>query len=102
MTTMKTNDRLSDLQAKEGTLQETIKALEQGIVDAKNAISESEVNLQRASEDRKAENLEFQQPISDQAVTVEILKKALDKLATFYDKDEDAALLQRQTPPVAQ
>merc|ERR1719163_45589 len=64
MTTMKTQDRMGDLQAKVAALQEKIKALEQGIVDAKNSISETEVNLQRASEDRKAENLEFQTTVS--------------------------------------
>merc|ERR1712137_642771 len=104
MATAKTNARLEDLQSKETTLKETVKALEQDIVDAKNEISEMQTNLQKASEDRKAENLEFQQTISDQTITIEILKKALDKLATFYDKDEDEALLQRQgqAPPVPQ
>merc|ERR1712224_786179 len=94
-------DRMGDLQAKEASLQEKIKALDQGIVDAKNTISETQTSLQRASEDRKAENLEFQQTVSDQAITVEILKKALDKLATFYDS-QFLQTNQNQTPPVPQ
>merc|ERR1719271_2242759 len=98
---MKTQDRMGDLQAKVASLQEKIKGLEQGIVDAKNSISETETNLQRASEDRKAENLEFQTTVSDQAITVEILKKALDKLATFYDSQFLQTQTQ-QTPPVPQ
>merc|ERR1719169_27638 len=98
---MKTNDRLSDLQAKEASLKESITALEKGIIAAQKAISETEVSLQRASEDRKAENLEFQTTVSDQAITVEILKKALDKLATFYDSQFLQTKTQ-QTPPVPQ
>lgn len=101
MTTMKTNDHLADLQAKEASLQESIKALERGIVDAQNTISETNVNLQRASEDRKAENLEFQTTVQDQTITVQILKKALDKLATFYDS-QFLQTKARQTPPVPQ
>merc|ERR1719230_950756 len=101
MTTMKTNDRLSDLQAKEASLKESITALEKGIIAAHNSISETNLALQRASEDRKAENLEFQTTVSDQTITVEILKKALDKLATFYDSQFLQTRTQ-QTPPVPQ
>jgi len=99
MTTMKTNDRLGDLQANEAAIKESIMALEKGIIAAQNAVSETRVNFQRASEDRKAENLEFQTTISDQATTVSILKKALNKLATFYDSE---FLQAHQTPPVPQ
>jgi len=64
------------------------------------------VNLQRASEDRKTENHEFQTTVADQTTTVAILKKALERLAKFYEKDDEEALLQvkgrRQTPPVPQ
>merc|ERR1712151_1291868 len=102
MTNAKTEDLQSDLQAKEAELGATIKALEEGIVEAQNQISELRVSLQRASEDRKQENLDFQHTVADQAVTVEVLKKALDKLATFYDSSDFLQVKHRQTPPVAQ
>merc|ERR1712086_307152 len=71
------------------------------LASAANQISELQVNLQRANEDRQKENLDFQQTVADQTATVEILKKALDKLATFYD-EESLLQKQKQTPPVAQ
>merc|ERR1712216_1031487 len=68
---------------------------------AKLDIANLQVELQRASEDRKKENLDFQKVVADQTVTAEILGKALDRLATFYD---ESALVQtkKQTPPVPQ
>jgi hypothetical protein len=105
MTTMKTKDLKADLEAKSDQLENTIKTLSEEIEKAKLDISNLQVALQRASEDRKAENLDFQKVVADQMVTAEILAKALDKLATFYD---DAAFAQtkkhgsKQTPPVPQ
>merc|ERR1719191_1079323 len=86
MTTMKTKDLKADLEAKSDQLENTIKTLSEEIEKAKLDISNLEVALQRASEDRKAENLDFQKVVADQTVTAEILNKALDKLATFYDE----------------
>merc|ERR1719335_1622433 len=105
MTTAKTTDLKADLEAKIGELESTIKTLAEEIEKAKMDISNLNVEMQRASEDRKKENLEFQKTVADQTVTAEILAKALDKLATFYD---EAALLQgksragKLTPPVPQ
>merc|ERR1719313_1196093 len=98
---MKAKDLKADLEAKEGELLAKIKTLTEEIEKAKSDISNLQVALQRASEDRKKENLDFQKVVADQMVTAEILAKALDKLATFYD---DAAFTQvkRQTPPVPQ
>jgi len=98
MTTAKTTDRHADLTAKIAELEQTIKTLGEEI-DAGNAqITQNELNLQTATEDRQKENHEFQKTIADQTMTVEVLKKALDRLATFYD------FLQKhqQTPPVPQ
>merc|ERR1719183_3079821 len=96
-------DHKADLQAKEAQLDEHIKALAQGIEEAKAQIAQLQVDLQRASEDRVKENLDFQKTIADQTYTIEVLNKALDRLATYYDKE---AFLQahgkRQTPPVPQ
>merc|ERR1719253_2216608 len=101
MTTMKTKDLKADLDAKSAQLENTIKTLAEEIEKAKLDISNLNLELQRASESRKQENLDFQKVVADQTVTAEILAKALDKLATFYD---EAALVQtkKQTPPVAQ
>jgi len=101
MTTMKTKDLKADLEAKSAQLESTIKTLSEEIEKAHLAISEAQVALQQASEDRKQENMDFQKTVADQTATAEILNKALDKLATFYD---NAAFTQikKQTPPVAQ
>jgi len=106
MTTAKTNDLKADLEAKIGELEATIKRLSEEIETAHNDIGNLNLELQRASENRKKENLDFQRVVADQMVTAEILAKALDKLATFYDEAAFAqthkrALL-KQTPPVAQ
>merc|ERR1719473_131019 len=103
---MKTKDLKADLEAKVGSLESTIKKLSEEIEKANLEISDLKVNLQRASENRKQENLDFQKTVADQTATAEILNKALDKLATFYD---EAAFAQthtkatkKQTPPVPQ
>merc|ERR1719453_17660 len=101
MSTMKTKDLKADLEAKIGQLESTIKTLSEEIEKAKLDINNLNLELQRASEDRKKENLDFQKVVADQMATAEILAKALDKLATFYD---EAAFAQtkKQTPPVPQ
>merc|ERR1719416_257588 len=53
---------------------------------------------------RKQENLDYQKVVSDQTVTIEVLEKALDRLATYYDlvQTSGKSWIQRQTPPVPQ
>jgi len=101
MSNMKASDLKADQEAKIGELETTIKTLSEEIEKAHLDISGLQTNMQRASENRKQENLDFQKVVADQMVTAEILAKALDKLATFYD---EAAFVQskKQTPPVAQ
>eukprot|EP00747_Dinoflagellata_sp_TGD_P157388 gnl/TRDRNA2_/TRDRNA2_177733_c0_seq3.p1 gnl/TRDRNA2_/TRDRNA2_177733_c0~~gnl/TRDRNA2_/TRDRNA2_177733_c0_seq3.p1 ORF type:complete len:728 (+),score=247.82 gnl/TRDRNA2_/TRDRNA2_177733_c0_seq3:60-2243(+) len=101
MNTAKTTDHKSDLEAKIASLEAKIKTLADELEAAVNSINELEVNMQRASQDRQAENLDFQKTIADQRAVQEVLLKALDRLANFYDK---AAMLQKskQTPPVPQ
>merc|ERR1719440_806810 len=104
MQTLKTTDLKKDLEAKIGQLEATIKRLSEEIEKAHLDIQNLRVALQRASEDRKSENLDFQKVVADQTVTAEILNKALDRLATFYD---EAALIQKKkqdpnAPPVPQ
>jgi len=100
MDTAKTEDLRDDLNAKIGSLESKITTLGQEISDDKAAIQQAQMDLQRASEDRKRENNEFQNTIADQAATIEVLHKALDRLAQFYDDVGFAQL--KQTPPVAQ
>jgi hypothetical protein len=102
MTTAKTEDHKGDLEAKEAKLASDIDALAKRIVDATAEIAALRVDLQRASEDRKSENQEFQKCVADQTITVEVLKKALDKLATYYDSASFLQTKKRQTPPVPQ
>merc|ERR1719172_584247 len=78
---MKTKDLKADLEAKDGELQATIKTL---------------------AEEIEKENLDFQKVVADQTVTAEILAKALDKLATFYDDALVQVKKGKQTPPVQQ
>merc|ERR1719487_1501483 len=87
MTIAKTTDHKADLEAKEAELEEHIKALAQGIEEAKAQIAQMQVDLQRASEDRVKENLDFQKTIADQTATIEVLNKALDRLATYRVKE---------------
>mmetsp|Transcript_70521 Transcript_70521/g.131908 ORF Transcript_70521/g.131908 Transcript_70521/m.131908 type:complete len:702 (+) Transcript_70521:85-2190(+) len=102
MNTAKTTDLIADLEAKIGKLTSDIEKLTSEIEAAKEQIDSLQVALQQASEDRKVANLEYQKTVADQAATKEILRKALERLAKFYDEE---ALLQSkagQTPPVAQ
>jgi len=101
MTTMKTKDLKADLEAKSAELEATIKTLSEEIEKAHLQINELQTALQRASEDRKQQNLDFQTTVADQTATAEILNKALDKMAKFYD---EAAFAQtkKQAPPVPQ
>merc|ERR1719198_1626386 len=104
MSTAKTNDHKADLEATIGQLESTIKTLSEEIEKAHLDISNLNLELQRASENRKKENLDFQKVVADQTVTAEILAKALDKLATFYDEAAFAQMHKgkKQTPPVPQ
>jgi chromosome segregation ATPase len=105
MTSAKTDDHKQDLEAKKAQLESDIKALDEGIKTAKANIGQTQLDLQRATEDRKTENFDYQKTIGDQAVTIEVLKKALDKLATFYDSEflqTGVHQGKKQTPPVPQ
>lgn len=107
MATEKTNSHKAALESKSSELAMNIKTLEDGLADSKNQISQLQLELQRASENRKTENIDFQKTVADQTVTVEVLKKALDKLAKYYDLLQTKAQIkdqvsssQGQTPPV--
>jgi len=94
---------IEDLESTISDLEGTLATLKEGLDSAKQQVADSHVSLKRSGEDRKAENLEFQQVVADQRATVQILNKALARLKMFYAKKE--ALLQlnrkRQEPGAA-
>merc|ERR1711907_531483 len=61
----------------------------------KSEISEAQVQMKRAGEDREKQNKEFQQTVADQRATQKLLNAALEILKGFYEKKE-AALLQQE------
>merc|ERR1719277_1109502 len=75
-----------DLEAKIDQLEALIERLAEEIAEAKKQISETEVDMKKASQTREAENAEFQSVVADQRATQTILKKALMKLKDFYSK----------------
>merc|ERR1719277_2767090 len=85
MSTAKAEDLKADLEAAVAALAETIKELEAGIKDNHAQIAELQTDLQRASENRVKENLDYQKTVADQTVTIAVLKKALNRLAVYYD-----------------
>jgi len=103
--TMKTEDKKADLTAKVEDLASTLARLTDEIAQANTNIAQLQVDMQRASENRKKENMDFQSTVADQRATQSVLHTALERLAKFYD---DEALLQAkaakggQTPPVPQ
>jgi len=87
MTTAEQDTIKSNQEVSIEDLKSSITTLTDELEQAKAQVADQQLNLQRASEERQQASLDFQQTISDQKATQEILAKALDKLATFYDKD---------------
>merc|ERR1711998_802294 len=94
--TKKKEREKQDLIAKIEDLELTIKTLTEEIDRLKSEISESQVQMKRAGEDREKQNKEFQQTVADQRATQKLLNAALEILQGFYDK---AAMLQQQQEP---
>jgi chromosome segregation ATPase len=70
---------IADLGAKIDTFTGELDALDASIADMHR-------QMQRANEDRQAENRNFQNVVADQRATQVILKKAMDRLAKFYSE----------------
>merc|ERR1719310_2171918 len=92
MTTKNTNAK-SELEELIGDLVTAINSLNPHIDKLKAEITEVQVQLKRAGEDREAENKVFQEVVADQRMTQKLLKKALLVLEGFYGK---AAFMQGQ------
>jgi hypothetical protein len=88
-----TEQKIADLEQTSTTLTEEIKALKAAVLD-------TQVEMKKAGEVREAENAEFQVTVNDQRATQVILKKALDKLKSFYEFVQ-VADREGQTPPAA-
>jgi len=73
-----------DLDGKHKDLVSTIEGLKSHIETLNNEVSEAQVTLKRAGEDRKAANKLYQSSMSDQRATIQILNMALNRLKEFY------------------
>jgi chromosome segregation ATPase len=96
----KKSDEKEDLEASLTELAAQMKALDEDIDAAKQQISDTKTEVMKASQNREAENAQFQRVVADQRATQDILKKALAKLTAFYKKKGAFVQLQAvQTPP---
>lgn len=89
-------DTKKELTTKIDDLGLQIKNTDEEIAQAKQEITDTQLQIKKASENREKENWDYQTTISDQKATQEILKKALQKLKDFYAFPQTA-----QAPPPA-
>eukprot|EP00401_Gymnodinium_catenatum_P038019 CAMPEP_0117484712 /NCGR_PEP_ID=MMETSP0784-20121206/14595_1 /TAXON_ID=39447 /ORGANISM="" /LENGTH=723 /DNA_ID=CAMNT_0005279285 /DNA_START=93 /DNA_END=2264 /DNA_ORIENTATION=- len=73
-----------DLEEKHTSLANLLAVLDEDIAKLQADVAETEISLKAAGEERKAQNQLFQTGVSDQRVTIAILKKALARLEAFY------------------
>lgn len=85
----KKDAKLENLEAQLNELAEHKKNVEDTIAALKHDIANTQVMMQRAAEDRKQENMEFQTIVADQIRTIEALKAAHAKLGEFYFKNSN-------------
>jgi len=74
----------ADLDGKHKDLASSIAGLKTSIETLNTEVSEAQVSLKQAGEERKAANKLFQQSMSDQRATIQILNMALNRLKEFY------------------
>jgi len=87
--TANANKDKEDQENRIADLTQQIETLTQEIKDLNANVAEMQVQIQRASENRAAENKEFQQTVTDQRDTQSILQRALNRLQRFYGKDKE-------------
>jgi len=85
--TMEKDASKKDLDAQMTALKGNLESLTQELSDLAQQVKESHMALKQAGNNRKSENHEFQQVVSDQRATVVILNKALARLESFYAKE---------------
>merc|ERR1719316_647343 len=86
-------DAKADLEAKIAQLESDIADLTASIKALSDEVTSTQVEMMKASKNRKAENDQFQMVIQDQRATQAILEKAVARLGAFYNKK---ALLQEE------
>merc|ERR1719311_1499622 len=106
--TIERTDHKDDVETEINALEADIEFQRQDQARLKSEIAEAHIAQKRASEDRLAENKQFQQVVTDQQATQKILLQAKDRLAQFYAKKTTlvqtrAKSLEKvaQQPPVA-
>merc|ERR1719387_1350436 len=88
-----------DLETKINDDTTLIEKLTEEISVLNKEIADTQKEMMKASQIREGENHEYQVTITDQRATQAILKKALDRLKSFYDKKAAALLQEGQEPP---
>lgn len=97
MTTMRTKERQANLRASAGERKVAIKRLRGEIRSIGKSMAGERLSMAKAAANRKKEHLEFKKDIADQTLTIQVLERAMDRLATYYD---DQAFIQTQRRPV--
>merc|ERR1719420_1972019 len=96
-------DQKADLEAKIAQLDSDIADLTASIKALSDEVTATQVEMMKASKNRKAENKQFQMTIEDQRATQAILEKAVARLGAFYNKkallQEDAKQPGEALPP---
>jgi len=87
-------DKKKELETAREDLNLFLEKYEEEVAADKAELASMLVEQKKASENRVAENKDFQETIMDQRATATILKKALEKLQSFYAKK--AAFVQQQ------
>eukprot|EP00929_Paragymnodinium_shiwhaense_P055815 TRINITY_DN2793_c0_g1_i2.p1 TRINITY_DN2793_c0_g1~~TRINITY_DN2793_c0_g1_i2.p1 ORF type:complete len:776 (+),score=331.24 TRINITY_DN2793_c0_g1_i2:84-2411(+) len=80
------NEHKEDLETKIAQLGELMERLAAEIKEANEQIADTQLEVKKASQSREGENAAFQQTITDQRATQDILTKALQRLKDFYAK----------------
>merc|ERR1719460_2308557 len=77
-------DTMADLTSEIETLTATLDTLKKELAAADAEIKDTKLQMTRASEDREAENAEFQQTVADQRAAQQILTLALNRMKEVY------------------
>merc|ERR1719353_924090 len=74
----------ADLEQKIDDLSSSISTLTDEIAALKAQVAQTNVEMKAASENREAENKDFQTTVADQKATQAILAKAIERMKAFY------------------
>jgi len=81
-------DMKDKLTAHKADLEKTIKQLTDDIKTSTDAVTEMQLQMKRASELREGENKDAQETITDQRLTQEILRKAMQRMMQVFQADK--------------